>query len=74
MKMKIELSEREFHTVLAALRLYQATANGHRATARDDWVMNVATNMGRARGLSDREIDKLVYRLNFGTDDNETGE
>lgn len=58
--MKIEINDREFATVLAALRCYQEFG----CSAED-----IATNGGEFEPLSDDEIDALCEGLNLGERD-----
>jgi hypothetical protein len=65
--MRIDVSDREFHTILAALRCYQAHL-GSPATAIyfDD---DIASNLGEVEPLTEAEIDALCLRLNCGKGD-----
>jgi hypothetical protein len=56
------LNERELATVLAALRSYQESGAG----AQEDRFRDIASDLGRFRPLSVREIDRLCERLNCG--------
>lgn len=64
--MKIEVSEREFHTILAAVRHWQCIREREIGSAH----LNIATNGGEVERLNDEEIDELCGRLNTeGMDD-----
>lgn len=66
--MKIEITDREFHTVLAALRLWQRHETpGFKYEipfSRD--LTEIAINRGKCNKLSLREIDTLCEELNTG--------
>jgi hypothetical protein len=61
--MKIEIDDREFATVLAALRCYQAVGCGAKGT------IDIATNGGEFEPLDEEEIDDLCEELNLGKRD-----
>jgi hypothetical protein len=64
--MRIEISKREFHTILAALRqraFMMAKVPGGKSL---DAVKGIATNLGEVEPLSEEEIDALCMRLNCG--------
>jgi hypothetical protein len=64
--MKINVSKREFHTILAALR-QRAFMMGKVPGGRSlDAVRGIATNLGEVEPLSEEEIDALCRRLNLG--------
>ena len=60
--MRIELSDREFHTVLAALRCAQARLQ-HETMALEDY-RDIASNAGELDELDTNEIGGLCERLN----------
>jgi hypothetical protein len=62
-KMKIKISNREFATILAALRCYQATGIGVGGT------VDIATNGGSFTYLDEDEIDALCEEFNLGKRD-----
>jgi len=59
----IQLSEKEFHTLLAALRYYQQRKLGN-SLLRIDAIHELATNGGRVRALTAAAIDELCERIN----------
>jgi hypothetical protein len=61
--MKIEIGDREFATILAALRCYQAVGCGAKGT------LDIATNGGEFEHLDEDEIDILCEELNLGQRD-----
>ncbi len=61
--MIINISDREFHTTLAALRHYQETVVDRYDPNEDD----IATNGGSVAALDVDEIDTLCERINGGT-------
>lgn len=61
--MKIEIDDREFATVLAALRCYQAAGCGAKGT------LDIATNGGEFEYLDEDEIDILCEEPNLGKRD-----
>lgn len=61
--MKIEIDGREFATILAALRCYQAVGCGAKGT------IDIATNGGEFEHLDEDEIDSLCEELNLGARD-----
>jgi len=64
--MKFEVSEREFHTILAALR-QRAFMMGKVPGGRSlHAVSGIATNLGEVEPLTEAEIDALCLRLNCG--------
>jgi len=59
MTVRMTISKRELHTILAALRTWQ------RATYEDQRRHDeIASSGGTVRPLSDREIDLLCERIN----------
>ena len=63
MAMRITVSEREHHTLLAALRMWQrATYENQRH--HDE----IASNGGTVKPLSDREINHLCERINTSSE------
>ncbi len=62
-----QVSEQEFHTILAALRYYQERGQGDPQN-RSAWIDDIATNGGDVTALGDEDIDALCLRLN--TQDN----
>jgi hypothetical protein len=54
---KLAVTDREFHTILAALRCWQASDD--REPFRD-----IASNCDSVQPLTNREVDALVIRLN----------
>ena len=59
----LEVSDREFHTILAALRFYQEHGQADPRN-RSAWIDGIATNGGAVTALGDRAIDELCMRLN----------
>ena len=59
----LEVSEREVHTILAALRFYQERGQAD-SRNRSDWIDDIATDGGTAKALDSNEIDELCLRLN----------
>ncbi|MCI0640164.1 MAG: hypothetical protein L0Y72_24455 [Gemmataceae bacterium] len=59
----INVTNEEFHTILAALRFYQQNGQGDPAN-RSDAIHNLATNLGQAISLDDAGIDELCEQLN----------
>lgn len=64
----LQVSEQEFHTILAALRFYQEHSRGDPRNC-SAWIDDSATNGGAVAVLDDKGIDDLCLRLN--TQDNE---
>ena len=65
--MKIEVTDREFHTILAALRLYQ-----HETTTKIPFyndIFRIATNDNALYRLRPNEIEMLCEELNTGERD-----
>jgi len=58
-EIRLTVSRREFHTMLAALRLWQETAN-----RGEEWMNEIATDNGQVKALDDEEIEELCYRIN----------
>jgi hypothetical protein len=58
----MEVSEREFHSILAALRCYQDYLNSHPIYPDYD---DIASNLGQFVPLESGEINALCERLNF---------
>jgi len=62
--MIINVSDREFHTILAALRWWQS-GEGERIDHSEFWVYDeLATNDGEVKELTLAEIDDLCERIN----------
>lgn len=59
------LNERQTATTLAALRLYQAIANGVSPVEALLRVDEITTNCGQIELLTSDEIDSLCEDLNF---------
>jgi hypothetical protein len=59
--MQLRISEREFHTILAALRYYQVQDPEN----LPEWTENLATNDGEVPALDEGEIDELCVRINI---------
>lgn len=55
----LQVSEREFHTILAALRYWQDNPSGGWRVEND-----IATNEGQVKPLDNDEIDDLCERIN----------
>jgi hypothetical protein len=60
--MTIEVTERQFHTILAGLRCWQRYLAEHPIYVDDD----IASNCGEVQPLTQDEIDDLCERLNCG--------
>src|SRR5690242_1415530 len=60
----LDVSEQEFHTILAALRFYEERGQGEPAN-RSNWIHDLATNGGQVISLDDAGIDDLCERLNL---------
>lgn len=60
----IRITDREFHTLLAALRFYQEMGQGGPAE-RLPWIDDLASNGGKTVPLDFGGIDALCERLNF---------
>jgi hypothetical protein len=60
--MTIEVTERQFHTILAGLRCWQRHIAQHPIYVDDD----IASNCGEVKPLTFEEIDDLCDRLNGG--------
>lgn len=56
------LNNSETATVLAALRLYQATSESSKEAKQ---VLDIATNDGQHKALSDEEIEVLINKINY---------
>lgn len=65
--MKLQVSAREFHTILAALRNWQATR--HLKLPNLD---EIATNEHTVESLTNSEIDALCERLNTESEEPNT--
>ncbi len=62
---QLKVNEREFHTILAALRFYQ----GHdqcELNGRSEAIDAIATNLRTVIALDDQGIDQLCEQLNLG--------
>ena len=59
----LQVSEAEFHTILAALRFYQQQGQGDPAN-RSDAIHELATNADEVVSLDDEGIDQLCERIN----------
>ena len=59
--MNVEVSEREFHTILAALRCYQDYLMAHPIYPDYD---DIASNLGAVVPLESPEINAFFDRLN----------
>ena len=59
--MNLEVSEREFHTILAALRCYQEYLAVHLIYPDYD---DIASNLGQVVPLESPEVNALFDRLN----------
>ncbi len=59
----LKTDERELHTILAALRLYQDLGQDSRG-CRSEWIDELATNGGAVPALDATEVDQLCERLN----------
>lgn len=59
----LRVSAREFHTVLAALRYYQAQGQGEPGN-RSQEIEDLASNLGQVQPLTKEEIDRLCERMN----------
>jgi hypothetical protein len=58
------MSEREWATVLAALRFYQEQGQTKPAQ-RSAWIEIIATDAGRFTALTADELEQLCHRLNL---------
>ena len=67
--MKLKVSKREFHTILATLRQRQFILGKVPGGASVHAVRGIANNMGKVEPLTEREIDTLCERLNFESED-----
>jgi len=59
-QINLTVSLREFHTILAALRLWQETGYD----GAEDWMNSIATDEGNVQALDDNEIEELCQRIN----------
>jgi hypothetical protein len=59
--MNLEVSEREFHTILAALRCYQDYLTAHPIYPDYD---DIASNLGAVEPLESPDVNALFDRLN----------
>jgi hypothetical protein len=59
--MNLEVSVREFHSILAALQCYQDYLNAHPIYPDYD---DIASNLGQVEPLESPEINALFDRLN----------
>ncbi len=60
----LRVSEREFHTILAALR-YWADEECQRGGGRTPFMNDIATDGGRVIALDWPEVDALCQRINL---------
>jgi hypothetical protein len=69
----IELHVRwaEFHTILAALRVYQEHRQ-YDPAQRSAWIETIVTNSGQVVSLDAFGIDELCQRLNTNTTESDT--
>jgi hypothetical protein len=67
--LKLKVSKREFHTILAALRQRQFILGKVPGGASVHAVRGIANNMGKVEPLTEREIDAFCERLNFESED-----
>jgi hypothetical protein len=63
MMLNLSMSEREWATVLAALRFYQEQGQT-RSAHRSAWIEVIATDAGRLKPLKAKELEQLCLRLN----------
>ena len=61
---RIEVSDRELHTILAALRWWQQSGAGE--SLHDDGIDDIASNGGEVEPLTVDEVDVLCERVNAG--------
>ena len=61
--MNLHVTRREFHTLLAALRLYQVRRQCG-PTEFSAWIEDIASNGGQVDSLDATGIDRLCERLN----------
>ena len=59
----LEVSDREFHTMLAALRFYREHGQADPRN-RSAWIDDIATNGGTVTALDEHALDELCLRLN----------
>lgn len=59
----LHVTPQELHTILAALRVYQALIEGARHPS--EWLQAIATNAGELPALDAASIDQLCQRLNL---------
>ena len=60
----IHVTDKEFHTILAALRYYQSHGQGD-GYNRAPWIQEIASNAGEIpRPLDDAGINELCERIN----------
>lgn len=64
--LEIHIREREFHTILAALRFYLEHRQDDPAQ-RSAWIETIATNWGQVVALDASGIEELCQRLNTDT-------
>lgn len=67
--MQLEVTEREFHTILASLRFWEAFVTKH-PEGDQGWFDDIASNGGEIDPLGADEIDALCLRLNTGSGKN----
>ena len=60
---RIEVTDAQFHTILAALRFYQKQGQGDPVN-RDDWIHHLATNGDQVISLDIHGIDALCVQIN----------
>jgi hypothetical protein len=70
--MNLHVTPREFHTLLAALRLYQVRRQSAPAEL-SAWIEEIASNGGQFDQLDAAGIDRLCERLNTGAQEEELG-
>jgi hypothetical protein len=59
--MQINISDKEFHTILAALRFWQRNAKSNESE------QIIASNLGSVRPIPKRDLEYFIQDLNFGT-------
>lgn len=61
---RIEVNDREFHTILAALRWWQE--GGASECSHDGMIDEIVSNGGEVEPLTVDEVDVLCERINEG--------
>ncbi len=61
---QLKVNEREFHTILAALRFYKVQGQSD-PTSRSEAIDAIATNLRTVIALDDQGVDQLCERLNL---------